>query len=177
MKDMIKSLAVIVCAALVLLAASLALAPVGARAAEKDRQSMMEALLPGSVNFREEPYSGDDESIRAVYKGETGYVVETVTAGYVGDVTLWVGVNSDGAVTGITVRKLSETFGLGQRAASDTKFLSQFLGTDGGLTVGENIDALTGATVSSKAITKGVNAATGFVTGADASTNATEWGG
>ena len=91
--------------------------------------------------------------------------------------TLWVGVNTDGTVSGITVHKLSETFGLGQRAASDVDFLSQFLGTDGGLTVGENVDAMTGATVSSKAVTKGVNAAAGFVTGADVATSATEWGG
>lgn len=177
MKELCKPLAAIVCAALVLLAASLALGPIRARTAEQERQSILEALLPGSVNFQEEPYAGGDESIRAVYKGENGYVVETVTAGYVGDVTLWVGVNTDGAVSGITVHKLSETFGLGQRAASDVEFLSQFLGTDGGLTVGENVDAMTGATVSSKAVTKGVNAAAGFVTGADVATSATEWGG
>lgn len=177
MKELMKPLAVIVCAALILLAASLALGPLGASIAEKERQSAMERLLPGSTNFREEAYTGEDESIRAVYKGDNGYVIETVTAGYVGDVILWVGVNTKGAVTGIEVRKLSETFGLGRRAASDKNFLAQFLGKDGGLTVGQDIDALTGATVSSKAVTKGVNAATGFVTGADVNSGATEWGG
>ena len=43
--------------------------------------------------------------------------------------------------------------------------------------VGDNVDALTGATVTSKAVVKAVNSASAFVTGADVSSSATEWGG
>ena len=43
--------------------------------------------------------------------------------------------------------------------------------------MGETVDAMTGATVSSKAIARGVNSAVAFVTGADVSSSATEWGG
>ncbi len=176
MKELFRPLTAIVCVALLLFAASHALRSTEERMTAEELQTMMETLLPGSTSFREEPYSGEDENIRTVFKGETGYVVETVTAGYAGDVTLWVGADAKGSVTGLTIRDLSETSGLGRRAASDIGFLSQFLGTSGGVSVGENIDALTGATVTSKAVTKGVNAAAGFVTGANVTTSATEWG-
>ena len=56
-------------------------------------------------------------------------------------------------------------------------FLAQFLLTGGDAEVGSNVDALTGATVSSKAVTKAVNSAVAYVTGADTSSSATEWGG
>jgi len=52
----------------------------------------------------------------------------------------------------------------------------QYLGTSGEAAVGEDIDAITGATVTSKAVTKAVNSACAFVTGADVSSSATEWG-
>ena len=82
----------------------------------------------------------------------------------------------DGGVTGVVVRDLHETYGLGREALTDTAFLGQFLGTAGEASVGKDIEALTGATVTSKAIAKGVNSAAAFVTGADVSSSATEWG-
>lgn len=88
-----------------------------------------------------------------------------------------VGVYNDGSVSGLVVRELRETRGLGGRALTDTKFLSQFLNTRGDASVGDNVDALTGATVTSRAIARGVNSASAFVTGADGSSSATTWGG
>ena len=160
-----------------LFAISTLLFPVAQRHAEAVRTEMMSVLLPGSTVFTPEAYSGEDEAITAVYKAEGGYVVETTTAGYVGDITLLVGVANDGEVTGIVVRDMEETYGLGAAALQDTEFLSQFLHTSGEAAVGETVDAITGATVTSKAITKGVNAAVGFVTGADVVSSATEWEG
>ena len=55
-------------------------------------------------------------------------------------------------------------------------YLSQYLDTNGNAAVGENVDAITGATVTSRAITRAVNSAAAFVTGADVGTSATEWG-
>ena len=72
---------------------------------------------------------------------------------------------------------MEETYGLGFEALTDAEFLAQFLGTEGDAEVGENIDAITGATVTSKAITRSVNAAVAFVTGSDSSSGATSWGG
>lgn len=137
---------------------------------------LMQLLLPGGEDFTPQPYTGEDENIRAVWKSGPGYLIETGVYGYADDVVLWVGVDSSGAVTGLVVPDLHETFGLGATALNDTDFLSQFLGSTGGLTVGENVDALTGATVTSKAITKAVNSACAYVTGADVGTSATEWG-
>ena len=176
-KSLFGALIALVLSAGLLFGLSSALAPAAQKNAEAERNEMMSTLLPGSTSFTQEPYSGEDASISAVYKGESGYVVETVTAGYVGDITLLVGVTNEGSVSGVVVRNMEETYGLGAGALQDVAFLSQFLGTSGDAAVGETVDAMTGATVSSKAITRGVNAAAAFVTGADVASSATEWGG
>lgn len=144
---------------------------------EQELQAKMETLLPGSTSFAEETYTGDDANIACVYKGETGYVIGTTTAGYAGPISMLIGVSSEGYVTGLQVRSMEETFGLGAEALTDWEFLSQFLRSEGDAAVGTNIDAITGATVTSKAIARSVNSAVGFVTGADTSSGATTWGG
>jgi electron transport complex protein RnfG len=144
---------------------------------EEELQNKMQTILPGSTTFTEEAYDGEDTNIQFVYKGETGFVVGTRTAGYAGDILMLIGVSSEGSVTGLQVRSMEETYGLGGEALTDWEFLAQFLRTEGDATVGTNIDAITGATVTSKAIARSVNSAVGFVTGADASSGATSWGG
>ena len=72
---------------------------------------------------------------------------------------------------------MQETYGLGTQALTDWEFLAQFLRTQGDAEIGSNVDAITGATVTSKAIARSVNSAVGFVTGADTSSAATSWGG
>ena len=59
----------------------------------------------------------------------------------------------------------------------DIDFLVQFVGTSGEAEVGGGVDAITGATVTSRAVARGVSSACAYVTGADVSTSATEWGG
>ena len=174
---MIKPIIAIAVAALVLLGSGMGLSKIAAVNSEKELNEMLATVLPGNTSFEWEEYDGEDEAIQAVYKGETGVVIQTVAYGYAGNITLLVGVSNEGTVTGLVVRELSETPGLGANALTDTEFLSQFLGTSGEAQVGENIDAITGATVSSKAVTKAVNAAVAYVTGADTSSSATEWGG
>ena len=156
----------------------------------------MKTILPGSENFVVEPYSGEDANIVCVHRGETGYVIETCTYGYAGEITMLVAVSTEGKVTGLVVRDQSETVGLGAKALYDTDFLAQFLngtgtfaigtpgadafsGATGEEATGEEIyvDAITGATVTSKAIARCVNSAVGYVTGADVSSGATSWGG
>ena len=130
-----------------------------------------------STAFVQEEYSGEDENIRAVYRGETGYVIATSTRGYAGEIGMLIGVSNEGRVTGLQVREMHETPGLGLNALSDVDFLKQFLSTEGGLEVGADVDALSGATVTSKAIARSVNSAVAFVTGADIASTATTWGG
>ena len=163
--------------ALVLFGASHALSGIAIENGRREHLYMMQTLLPGSENFTVEPYAGEDENIVSIHKGENGFVIETKTYGYAGDITMLVGVSNEGTVTGLVVRDLSETYGLGANALTDTDFLAQFLNTSGEAAVGETVDALTGATVTSKAITRAVNSAVAYVTGADASSGATTWGG
>ena len=163
--------------ALVLFGASHALSGIAIENGRREHLYMMQTLLPGSENFTVESYAGEDENIVSIHKGENGFVIETKTYGYAGYITMLVGVSNEGTVTGLVVRNLSETYGLGANALTDTDFLSQFLNTSGEAAVGETVDALTGATVTSKAITRAVNSAVAYVTGADASSGATTWGG
>ena len=159
---------------------------------------LMQTLLPGATEFTVEPYAGEDANIRSVHKADQGFVVETVTYGYAGNINMLIGVNNAGKVTGVVVSKANETFGLGGKALTDHVFLSQFLNKTGSFEVathgadafsgataetevaeGEavSVDAITGATVTSKAVVRCVNSAVAYVTGADATTEATSWGG
>lgn len=163
--------------AVILFGTSLALSGVAQENGRREHLHIMQTLLPGSESFTVETYTGDDANIVSIHKGENGFVIETVTRGYVDEIRMLIGVSNDGKVTGLVVRDLSETFGLGAQALTDTDFLAQFLNTSGEAEVGTTVDALTGATVTSKAITRAVNSAVAYVTGADASSGATSWGG
>lgn len=174
-KRILPPLAVCICAMALLFGVSTLMKPVKAKNDAKDQQTLMELLLPGSKTFTPEEYDGEDTNIKEVFKGETGCVIRTVTAGYVDDIVMLVGVNNDGRVTGVVVEDMAETYGLGRRAMTDMTFMSQFIDTTGEAAVGEDIDALTGATVTSKAVTKGINSAAAYMTGADVSSGATEW--
>ncbi|MBR0310853.1 MAG: FMN-binding protein, partial [Oscillospiraceae bacterium] len=84
-----------------------------------------------------------------------------------GNIEMIVGVDADNAVTGVSIVSNKETAGIGSKVMnndplpSGTGVLEQFIGMSGAgtLTVGKNVDAISGATVSSKGVTKGVNAA------------------
>ena len=164
--------------------------------AQKEHLWVMQKLLPGSKTFTEEPYDGEDANIRSVHKGEPGFVIETVTRGYAGDIVMLIGVSHDGKVTGLTIRDMQETPGLGMSAMWDEQFLAQFLNTSGGVAIGQPgedtfsgatgsdttetdtyVDGISGATVTSKAIARCVNSAVSYVTGADIDSGATSWGG
>ena len=97
-----------------------------------------------------------------------GYAVKVTASGSQGSIEMMVGVDAEGAVTGVSVVNHSETSGIGTKVvgneptASGVGVLDQFIGksaADGTLTVGTNVDAITGATVSTKGVTAGVNAA------------------
>ena len=177
LKQIWKAALAIALAAAILVGLSAALRTVDAQKDLEEQELAMSYLLMDGAPFTEETVDSADESITAAYKGTNGYIVEVTVDGYAAPMTLWVGVKNDGYVTGLTVRAMDETYGLGREARFDVDFLLQFLRNTGDAAVGENIDAMTGATVSSRAVTKAVNAAVAYVTGADVSSSATEWGG
>lgn len=106
--------------------------------------------------------------VKLGYSGEefAGYVVTSVCGeGYGGDIEVMVGIDTDKKVTKIEIMSLSETPGLGANAQKDT-FKAQYGGKSSGIAVkkgggasGNEIDAISGATITSKAVTKAVNAA------------------
>lgn len=171
-KVLIPVITIILCAA-ILFGMNAGLASLRAVNAQREHLAIMKTLLPGSENFTVEEYTGSNAAIHSVHKGETGYVIETITNGYAGKIRMLIGVTNEGSVVGLVVRELHETRGLGTQALSNMDFLSQLLGTSGNAEIGVNVDALTGATVTSKAVVRSVNAAVSYVTGVDASSGAT----
>lgn len=121
----------------------------------------MEQVLPASA-YNEIPYTGSDSLVKAVYEATgSGYVVEVTPSGFGGTIDMVVGVGLDGTVTGVSIISMSETSGLGANASRDS-FRAQYVGKAGPLAIskdGGEIDALTGATITSRAVTSGVNSA------------------
>lgn len=192
-----KLIVTILAAAVVLLCVSYATMNTAVENYNAHHTQLMQTLLPGSTAFTVVPYDGEDAAIRSVHRGENGYIIETVTQGYADEITMFVGVSNDGHVTGLVVWEAHETPGLGSKILTDHVFLSQFLNktgsfevvthgadafsgaTGGAATEGESVqvDGISGATVSSKAVVRCVNSAIAYVTGADAVSAATSWGG
>lgn len=110
-----------------------------------------------------------DSVYEAQVNGESaGHAIKVVASGSQGKIEMMVGVDAEGTVTGVSIVKNSETSGIGSKVmtnmptASGVGVLSQFEGksaADGTLTVGANVDAISGATVSTRGVTNGVNAA------------------
>ena len=176
-KQFLSAMAAVLILAVLVMGISMGLRGVAQKHYMEEKIEVVRFMLPESESFTEVLYDGEDESIVKIYKGQTGYVIETLVSGYADDIRLMVGVDNSGKVEGITVRRMFETLGLGTQALTDYEFLMQFLHTTGDAEVGTNVDALTGATVTSKAIARGVNSAVAYVTGADISSGATSWGG
>ena len=104
--------------------------------------------------------------VSKMYQGENGYAVEVTPGGFDNTITMMVGIDNDGKVLGISIISHTETAGLGAVAAAGTpageSFRNQFVGTSGSVAVtkdGGAMDAITGATITSRAICVGVNAA------------------
>lgn len=182
--------------AAILFGASAGLSDLRAANIQKEHLYMMQTVLPGSTEFVREPYTGSDVNVRTVHKAENGFAIETTVYGYAGEIDMMIGVSNEGTVTGLVIRDMEETLGLGRNALTDADFLAQFLDTSGNVAIatsGEDafsgataaadaeaevkVDAVTGATVTSKAIARSINSAVAVVTGADAASSATTWGG
>jgi len=172
-----RAILVILAAALAVLGVAGGISAFAERRSEREQLALMRRLLPGSGDFMQLETDGADEAILRVFRANEGHVIETVTNGYGGGVVLLTGVDGSGRVTGVAIRQMEETRGVGSRIARDEAFLRQFLGTSANAEIGGNVDGVSGATVTSKAVAKGVNAAAGYVTGADISSGATMWGG
>ena len=148
--------------------------------AEKTRVSMS-AVVPEGSQFTDKLEISDDVAAAAAAQGgkltelygvtnggtEAGYVMKISASGSQGTIVMMVGVDANKAITGISVVSHSETSGIGTKVvgnepnAAGVPVLDQFVGMSGAgsLVVGKTVTAISGATVSTKGITMGANAA------------------
>lgn len=98
-------------------------------------------------------------------QSKLGYVLEcTSSRGYGGNITIYIGITNEGSLNGISILKISETPGLGMRAEEvlvpqfKNKDVTSFTYTKTGSTDSSQIDAISGATITTKAVTGAVNA-------------------
>ena len=147
-------------------------------------QTAMKAVVadPDNSTFSDALALSDDMTAAALAGGGTlteayevmvngasvGHALKIVASGSQGNIEMMVGLDAEGSVTGVSVVKHAETAGIGTKVVDNEPnnagvgVLDQFVGksaADGTLSVGSNVDAITGATVSTKGITAGVNAA------------------
>ena len=120
-------------------------APVIEKLSEKSRIEAMAAVTDGEITSQGDEIAGGETSVKSVTvletKNGTAYAVSAAPKGYGGEISMMVGINADGEVTGVTIMDMSETAGLGANAKKET-FLDQFKGKD------PKIQALTGATIT-----------------------------
>ena len=135
-------------------------------------QAAMSEIIPGG-SFTSIEFADTTGLIKEVYTAEVdgqpaGLCMKVTPGGFGGTIEIIVGVSPENQVLGLKIVKTSETSGLGTRA-DEPEWRAQFVGKTGPLTVqknvatGENdIVAISGATVTSKAVTAGVQAALDF---------------
>ena len=156
-----------------------------AQQAEKEKQEAYKAVFEDADSF-EVCVEADDADL-AAYLTENGFEAQTVnevmeakdasgetigyalnmttSEGYGGDISFSMGVTLDGTLNGISILDINETAGLGMNATKD-EFKGQFAGKQvdafevakSGAASDNEINAISGATITSKAITGGVNA-------------------
>ncbi len=146
-------------------------APVIAKNSEKATNDALSVVVPSALEFKiveKDEESTNENDIYIAYSDdgkEAGYAVSVSPLGFGGNIDIIVGFSLDKTITGVEIVNSSETPGLGSKA-SDKEFKEQFLDKKPPLNVvknekpGENtISAISGATITSKAVTSGINTA------------------
>ena len=141
-------------------------APEIAASNEAKTQAAVEAVLPGGGVQTQVPAADTEVPVLAVYEGENGYAVKVAPSGFGGSIEMMVGVDHEGKVLGISIIKHAETPSLGAVAAAKgsagENFRQSFVGLSGEVAVskdGGEADTISGATITSRAVAAGVNAA------------------
>lgn len=149
--------------------------PVIAERRADEKEQALQAVLPNADEFEESSQlleeaaqRGDLKTLTGIslgLRGQTpvGAVFTVEPIGYTQEIVMLVGVSSEGKVTGVEILDHLETPGLGSRIEEDW-YLDQYLGLETGRDYylakdGGDIDAISGATVSCRSVTEGVNTA------------------
>lgn len=138
----------------------------------------MKETLPEADSFeKDDVFIPSGSVISEVYRGYSsdkpvGYTIKATPKGYGGTIELMVGISDSGKISGIKIMSHSETPGLGANS-TNPKFYGQFKGkpidnplnvVKTGASKDNEIDAITGATITSKGVASGVNEAVEFYT-------------
>lgn len=131
--------------------------------AKKIQAAMTEVLPADEYVDMTDSYTGGDATVDSVYSaGDAGWVVQVTPAtSFSGNLSVMVGVDSTGACSGISIVSTGETSGLGSNA-SKPSWQAQFVGKTGKVAVtkdGGEINAITGATITSRGVSEAVTSA------------------
>lgn len=119
------------------------------------------AVLPDATTF--EAVESATSSVQAAVKADTGWVIQASAKGFGGQVPVIVGLDADGAIVGVSFPENSETAGYGAQLyeegnESAAALAASLVGKSGEVAIGD-VDAISGATISSKAVVEAVNTA------------------
>lgn len=162
MKDIIKPIAVLAGICLVVTAVlayiNLITSPIITAAEEAAAEQAKMEVMPGAKSFEAVSIELPEGVTEAYIADNGGYVFMLSTKGYGGEIKLICGVNADGSVAGISTLSHKETSGIGSKVVEDSSgYRENFYGK-----TADNyseVDAVTGATISSKAYKKALDSA------------------
>lgn len=138
-------------------------APTIEKLANGKKSQALTEVMEGTDNFEPLPIPDDMKDVQEILlakKGDEvlGYCVQTGTNGNDGEIQLMVGISADGVVTKVSILQQSETMYTDKHG----ELIAQFGGKSGSVALsqdGGNISAISGATITSRAVTKGVDSA------------------
>ena len=118
-------------------------------------------VLPDATTF--EAVESATSGVQAAVKADTGWVIQASAKGFGGQVPVIVGLDADGAIVGVSFPENSETAGYGAQLyeegnESAAALAASLVGKSGEVAIGD-VDAISGATISSKAVVEAVNTA------------------
>lgn len=144
-----------------LAAANHVTAPIIEAATGKEQEAARLELLPDADGFTR-MLGYDQPNVTEIYVANNGVgtVVTATAKGYGGNMTVMVAFDTAGTIKQIKVTEQTETKGIGSKVAASSEYWSRYEGLPAEqLVLGEDVDAVTGATRSSRALLEAVNAA------------------
>lgn len=139
-----------------------------------EKNKALAETLPGAAKFENVEIAGEPGLIKEINRGTLdgeliGYNYTVTPKGYDGPLEIMAGVSKDGKLMAIKILQHTETPGLGAKAANEDfraqfreKAVGRFTVIKTGASAADEIQALSGATITSKAVTDGVNAALSY---------------
>ena len=128
-----------------------------------EEENALRSIMPSADSFNEKNLDGIEYFEALKGKTVVGYCIRITGNGYSGYIRLIAGIDINGTIGGVAILEHSETPGLGAKIAeirpgeSEPWFLKQFKGKDArDIAIKKNIDAITGATISSKVVTDAI---------------------